>query len=170
MQFSTIPGFPDYLVTDTGIVLSRKVYGSKIGSVGPYWELKPKFYRGYPVVDLWRGKKPHRIGIHRLVALAFIGPCPEGQEVRHLNDIRTDNRLENLAYGTRTQNMEDRRRNGRMPLGENVYNAKLSNEQVREVRRMVACGMKKKDVAKQLKCRYMTVMKIMNGQIYRSVT
>jgi len=36
-----------------------------------------------------------------LVALVFLGPRPEGAEVRRLNGITTDDRPENLAYGTR---------------------------------------------------------------------
>jgi hypothetical protein len=40
--------------------------------------------------------------------LAFVGPCPEGQEVRHLDDNPTHNFWpENLAYGTHAENMED---------------------------------------------------------------
>lgn len=47
-----------------------------------------------------------------MVAAAFIGPKPDGMEVRHLNDIRDDNRAVNIAYGTRSQNMYDSIRNG----------------------------------------------------------
>lgn len=45
--------------------------------------------------------------IHHLVAEAFIGPRPEGLEVRHLNGIPDDNRVANLTYGTRSENVGD---------------------------------------------------------------
>ena len=45
--------------------------------------------------------------VHRLVMAAFVGPCPEGMEVRHLNGDPADNRLENLTYGTRAENSVD---------------------------------------------------------------
>jgi len=46
--------------------------------------------------------------VHKLVLLAFVGPCPEGLQVRHRNGIPDDNRLENLVYGTPEENMRDR--------------------------------------------------------------
>lgn len=38
--------------------------------------------------------------VHKLVAATFIGPRPDGLEVRHKNGDPTDNRPENLEYGT----------------------------------------------------------------------
>lgn len=49
--------------------------------------------------------------VHRVVAAAFLGPS-ELPLVRHLNDIKTDNRVENLAYGTPRDNGLDAMRNG----------------------------------------------------------
>ena len=56
------------------------------------------------------GKSDIRL-VHRLVLETFVGPCPEGMECRHLNDNPADNRLSNLCWGTRTDNMFDRTRN-----------------------------------------------------------
>lgn len=43
--------------------------------------------------------------VHQLVLEAFVGPCPEGCEVLHLNHSPDDNRLSNLKYGTRSENL-----------------------------------------------------------------
>jgi hypothetical protein len=56
---------------------------------------------------------PHQHDIHVLVALAFIGPRPTGEYVRHLDDNPRNNCLENLAYGTPAENQADMARNGR---------------------------------------------------------
>jgi len=40
--------------------------------------------------------------------MAFVGPCPEGMECRHLDGNPGNNNLENLAWGTREENMKDR--------------------------------------------------------------
>lgn len=58
------------------------------------------------------GKSRGRL-VHQLVLNAFVGPCPPGHESLHANDIPSDNRLINLSYGTRSQNVQDQVRNGR---------------------------------------------------------
>lgn len=61
----------------------------------------------------------HRDGIrdvrkvHHLVLETFVGDCPDGQMGLHDNDIPTDNHLENLSWGTGSQNQYDSVRNGR---------------------------------------------------------
>jgi hypothetical protein len=68
------------------------------------WILKPETVCGYHRVNLFR----KHVLVHRLVAAAFLGPCPEGKEVDHKNNIRTDNRVENLQYLTRSENQRKR--------------------------------------------------------------
>ena len=62
---------------------------------------------GYRTVVLCNKEKRVTRAVHRLVMEAFTGPCPAGQEVRHLNGLAWDNRLENLAYGTHGRNIAD---------------------------------------------------------------
>lgn len=50
--------------------------------------------------------------VHSLVAEAFIGPRPDGHEVRHINGNPPDCRAANLEYGTRSDNAEDSKRHG----------------------------------------------------------
>ena len=50
--------------------------------------------------------------VHHLVLEAFVGPCPPGLQCRHLNDVGTDNRLENLVWGTSSENAVDMVNNG----------------------------------------------------------
>ena len=72
-------------------------------------------------------RRSRRVLVHSLVAAAFIGPRPPGAMIRHLNDIGTDNRLENLAYGTYQENAIDRVRNRRS-------GAVLTDQEVRSIR------------------------------------
>ena len=68
---------------------------------------------GHLSVDLKRAGKRVTYLVHRLVALAFI-PNPEAHpQVRHWNDVPDDNRTENLLWGTNSDNLHDRVRNGK---------------------------------------------------------
>jgi hypothetical protein len=52
------------------------------------------------------------VQVHRLVALAFMGPCPVGMEVCHNDGNHLNNVVTNLRYDTRSQNQLDRVRHG----------------------------------------------------------
>lgn len=68
---------------------------------------------GYPLVALSMPGKPCQSKkIHRLVLLAFCGPCPDGMEACHNNGNRADARLENLRWDTPSNNHLDKRRHG----------------------------------------------------------
>ena len=91
----------------------------KISDQGRVWSaVKNKFLstpankQGYPHFCVSKGDKQYTKRVHTEMAKAFIGPLETGQHVRHLNGIKTDNRLENLAYGSAKENMDDMRREG----------------------------------------------------------
>ena len=85
---------------------------------------------GYYYCHLWANNGNRYIRMHRLLALAFI-PNPNNYPlVRHLNDIKTDNRLENLAWGTMSENMKDSIKNGK-------YNQEAS-EKARNIGRKIS--------------------------------
>ena len=67
---------------------------------------------GYLSVCLCNHGKQRKLYVHRLVAAAFIGHCPDGQEVRHGPNGPLDNSVGNLLYGTRSENHLDKRRDG----------------------------------------------------------
>lgn len=68
---------------------------------------------GYPSTSLTKGGKRRTVLVHIVMAEAFLGPRPEGQVVRHDDDVKTNNVLSNLLYGTEGQNRHDAVRNGR---------------------------------------------------------
>lgn len=79
--------------------------------------------------------------VHHLVLFAFVGPRPEGFECRHLDGDPSNNFVDNLRWGTHTENMEDRSKHGTLNVrGELNPNAKLTESDVREIRRRVASG------------------------------
>lgn len=67
--------------------------------------LRPGKARGYLLACLYRDGKEQRLLVHRIVWEAFNGPIPEGMQVNHINEDKTDNRLENLNLMTRKENV-----------------------------------------------------------------
>jgi hypothetical protein len=51
-----------------------------------------------------------RMKVHHMVLFAFKGPKSKGMEARHLDNCKTNNAEDNLAWGTPEENREDRRR------------------------------------------------------------
>ena len=106
MTFKPIPGYEGlYSVSDDGRVFSHIRNR----------ELKPKIDRyGYKAVTLFKDGKSHCTTVHRLVAKAFI-PNPFSKRcVNHINEIKTDNRVENLEWVTVKENDNHGTRNIRM--------------------------------------------------------
>lgn len=109
-----IPGYEgDYQVSDMGNVrsLDRVVFQANGCRKRKGQLLKPSTVSGYLHVVLGR---QHSYLIHSLVAAAFIGPRPAGCDVRHGPGGKLDNRAVNLSYGTRSENNNDRWRDGTM--------------------------------------------------------
>lgn len=123
-----VPGFPGYGVTDTGAISGprRDRLRQRANASGHLYVLVgPRAARA-------GGRR--KLFVHRAVLLAFVGPCPAGQEARHANDNPADNRLANLSWGTRLANQADRVRNGRRSRGSAAPGAQLSADQVTLIR------------------------------------
>jgi len=91
---------------------------------------------GYYMVTLWTGGKSVTKYLHRLLAEHFLENPLSRRYVCHKNDIKTDNRLENLYWGTQIQNSGDAIRNGKVRKCEQHGQAKLTVSQVVWIRDM----------------------------------
>lgn len=147
-----------YEVSDLGRVKSLKRGSSRI--------LKP-IRRYYYVVGPCKDGKARQRTVHSLVAEAFIGPCPPGQEVRHGPGGRYDNRLVNLSYGTRAENVEDMRRDGTMMTGTRVHFARLTDAAVLECRARAAAGERPAHLAREFGVSWNAVYCAVNGKTWR---
>lgn len=118
---------------------------SNLGRVKSLWYGKERILKpgmnnyGYLRVPLRKNDKRILYLVHRLVAQAFI-PNPDNlPEVNHINEVKTDNRVENLefcdrkynnTYGTRIEQMVEKQINGK--LSKTVYQYSLNGEFVAE--------------------------------------
>ena len=149
-QWKPIPDFPGYEVSDQGRVRS---YWKGTGRGGgmfisqePQRLLKQFIVFGYPKVNI----RQKQFFVHRLVLKSFIGSCPPGMEARHKDGIRTNVCLSNLQWGTRSDNYHDRHAHGTDNNGARNGKAKLTDEDIRDIRLTYASGAAyQKELAKE---------------------
>jgi hypothetical protein len=112
-QWRSIPNFADhYEVSDAGRVRSRHT--------GHVLHARQNG-KGRAQVDLYREGARTTVEVHRLVLLAFVGPCPVGEEGCHNDGDHTNNRLSNLRWDTRRENNLDAVRHGTHPWAKRTH-------------------------------------------------
>ena len=126
-----VPGYDGYMISDLGRVKSLNYR-----MTGKEQILIPgKDRYGYLYVDLWKDGNRKRVFVHRLVWVAFNGPIPDCMQVNHINEDKTDNRLENLNlmtckennnWGTRNRIISEKMTNGKRSKW--VIKLSLNNE------------------------------------------
>lgn len=109
-----------------------------------------------------RGTRVRRY-VHHLVLEAFVGARPDGHEACHRNGVPTDNRVENLYWGTRVENDADRRTHGRN-RGVNHKAAKLNDDLVRQIRARAASGEKHGSIASSLGIGRRHISRVASGE------
>lgn len=85
----------DYEVSNNGDLRNKKT-----GLI----QAKNLIGAGYVKADLHRGGTRTQTSVHRLVAQAFLRPGRHGEQVNHINGVKTDNRVENLEWVSKSEN------------------------------------------------------------------
>lgn len=107
-----------YEVSNTGRV--RSLYDARHQKYRVK-ELKPGANRyGYLMVGLHKNGKQKLHTVHSLVMAAFVGPRPEGYDVNHIDECKSNNRVENLEYCTRRENNNHGTHNERSAIGRSM--------------------------------------------------
>jgi hypothetical protein len=138
IEWRDIPGYPGYQASADGRIRSVDRYVEQMGRWGPLRRLMRgkelslgHGSNGYLCVLLGRGNPK---GVHVLVCLTFHGERPFKHDVRHLNGQRHDNRIENLGWATRKENIADMKAHGTVLRGEKNPQAKITEEIVLAIR------------------------------------
>lgn len=155
MDVLPIPGYPRYFVSADGRIWSQ--------ARGPLRELVPgiALVGRYQRAQIRLGRGP-TYKVAALICLTFHGPRPSEQhEVAHLNGDSLDNHAANLAWKTHAENEADKIRHGRTNRGTRQWQAKLTDQDVREIRRL-AGTMRQADIAARFGIKQPTVSEIIS--------
>lgn len=100
--YKPVEEFPMYLINKQGSVFRLYKHRSPRERK---WNYNGGGYAYVNMSDAPRLKVEY---VHRLIWKTFMGDIPEDREVHHKNDIKDDNRLENLELVTRQENVHYR--------------------------------------------------------------
>lgn len=142
--------------------------------------------KGYLRVSLWNywdvnARRHPSIRLHRLIALAFLGPNPEGKQVNHIDANKCNPRLSNLEYVTPSENCKHRislgigltrrKRQDRSTfvVGEAHGQSKLCNAAVVEIRMMLANKKTQKEIARVFGVADAQISRIKSGKAWSHV-
>lgn len=176
-EYREIPGFPGYRVGDDGSVWSCWSNGgnehtpritSKWRELKGWVDKRRGQSTGYVKVGLKRNGRTVHCRVHRLVLEAFVGPCPDGMECRHLDDVKENNALRNLAWGTPTENARDRYVNGINLLGEEHARAKLRASDIPKIRRLLGV-LSRRNIAARFGVSKSAIDAIARGRTWKQV-
>lgn len=169
VEYRDIPGFPGYRVGSDGSVWFRWITcrsGRRLTNNWKRMKLTPGS-KGYLRVNLTpeSGGRYQTFRVHRLVLEAFVGPCPDGMECRHFPDTdKTNNRLENLSWGTPEQNRDDNHQTDAYRDCDAHPMAKLTSGQVASIRsRYAAGGVLQRELAEEFGVSVPNISTIVNG-------
>jgi len=128
----------------------KRVYKGKLLSPGRKKD-------GHLTVVLKKGSASYQV--HQLVMTAFVGPTPHGKEILHADGNPANNKLENLRYGTRSENILDVFRIGKAWR-------KLTIPDVLEIKRKLKNGSTGAELAKEFNVSQSEISAIKKGVHY----
>lgn len=182
IEYRDVPDFPGYRVGSDGSLWScwGRVPSGKGSGRGPrYAPIPNQWHRMNPSrapsgryfhVSLSRiGQKRKSVLLHLIVIKTFRGNPKRHRQCRHLNDDRTDNRIENLVWGTAKQNGRDRVRNGKTARGAKNGGAKLTADQVVTIRERFSSGATYREVCQEFQIAYNTAYRIKHGMSWANL-
>ena len=135
------------------------------------WEWIGTFSHGYAVIN--DNKPPYRnIKAGKFSYELFVGPMPVRKGACHTCDNPRCVRFSHIFPGTQKENMEDAKRKGRTKInaGERNPSAKLTWDQVKEIRYLALEGYRNIDLARRFGVHDATITQIIKGQKWKGFT
>jgi hypothetical protein len=106
---------------------------------------------------------------HRVVAIKKYGDIPEDHEVNHIDGDKHNNHPANLEIVTKSENCQHATHVLGMNRGENHGRALFAEDDIRDIRRRVAAGELRKDLAEEYGAHPTTITHIVKRRTWRHV-
>lgn len=175
MEWRRCADFPDYEVSECGDVRRSVASRTRITGARLRGFVDGDGYLRYALIDADGSKRT--VIAHRLVAEAFIGPAPSDRyEIAHNNGSRVSCHYRDLRWATRKENDDDTIVHGTARAGINNGNAKLTEQDVRDIRRIYReiknreRSGKISDLAREYGIHHATLVQIATGKSWASIS
>lgn len=130
--------------------------------------------KGYPKVTLFKDKVGKQFWLNRLVALTWLEKPPTSKHVAmHKDDVPSNCRLSNLAWGTYQENSQDCVDKGRSTRGEDINTAVLTERKVRliiEKLKVDSSVARRKQLAARAGCSYCAINDILKRRSWKHLS
>lgn len=170
-RLATLDDYPGYMVSDHGEVFTRHNNRWGISLAMPWRPMKPTpGSHGYYTVKMKRADGTQRTEcVHILVLRMFKGPAGPNQLCRHLDGNKKNNHIDNLEWGTQKENLDDQLLHGTRCRGVDRHSAKVTDDDVREMRRLYSQGVFQRILAARYGLDQSTVSDIVNRRTWTHI-
>ena len=162
-----------YQVSSFGRVKSLdKLIKGKSGSLVPRKEKALRLdidVDGYLIATLTKDNNSKKYKVHRLVAMNFIPNSFKKSQVNHIDNVRNNNKVSNLKWGTPSENSKHMRMCDRQAKGDKIGNSKLNEEKVTKIRDLISKKIPYKAIAKKFSVYPGTIQKIRSRTTWKHI-
>lgn len=155
-QWTNITGYEGYQISNYGAIKRNDNIR------------KTTLINGYERIRLSKQGKMRGFLVHRLVYSSFIGEIPAGHHINHIDGDKTNNKLENLEAITPAENNEHYRRSNKY-VGSAVNTSKLSENDVRTMRKLYKEGVPTGTIAKKFGVARSSTYRIVSRRAWKHI-
>lgn len=156
-----------YQVSNSGRVKRiNRIVGTRTDKV-----LSPfKNDKGYLIVSLYQNGNSKAFLLHRLVLKAFVGQSPSPKSItRHLDGDQKNNRLDNLTWGTYSENMQDSLKHGTHVCGSKHKMSKLTERDVKQIIKLLQGNQTQTEIGNMFGVSHRTISYIKLNKTWRHI-
>ena len=165
VEYRPIPTFPGYRVGSDGSVWTSSRSRGYDGQ--PWRRMRTQLHpvQGYEVISLRQDNARRMRKVQVLMLESFCGPRPPGMAALHRNDQKTDNRIENLYWGTPTDNIRDAQHNERLKGPGRL----TTPDEVERIRHLAMQGLSQRAIADAMSMNHKTVRYIILNKRHNGI-
>ena len=154
-----IQEYPDYEASNYGNIRNQSTHKQLMQ--------RPNRDTGYMTIRLYKNKKVKSLSVHRLICKTFFGNPMGNCEVAHLDNNKQNNRVENLIWASKKENMSHQIIHGTRAIGEKHGTNVISQDLAITIKTLLQSGTEDRHIANSFNIPLYIVRNIKYGKAWR---